>query len=91
MPALFSNNASATLTSNITSSATSITVTSGQGALFPAITSGGFYYATLVNSSNQLEIVKVTARATDVFTVVRIILTGNHCQLKVFMFFLESK
>jgi hypothetical protein len=71
MPALFSNNASATLASSITSVATSITVTSGQGALFPAISGTGFYNATLTDSSNNLEIVKVTNRTTDVFTVVR--------------------
>ena len=71
MPALFSNNAASTLASGITSTATTITVSSGAGALFPAISGGNYYYATLTNSSNQLEIVRVTARATDVFTVVR--------------------
>lgn len=71
MPALFSNNASTTLASNITSTATSISVTAGGGSLFPVVTGSNFYYITLTNPSNQLEIVRVTARATDVFTVVR--------------------
>lgn len=71
MPVLFSNYASAPLASSISSSATSITVTSGQGALFPAVPAGSVVYATLTDSSNNLEIVKVTARSTDVFTVVR--------------------
>jgi hypothetical protein len=68
---LFSNNASAALASSITTSATTITVTTGAGAQFPAISGGNYFYATLTDSSNNLEIVKVTARASDVLTVVR--------------------
>ena len=66
-----SNNANATLAAGINSSATSITVTSGQGARFPTLTAGDYFYATLVDTSNNLEIVKCTARSTDVLTVVR--------------------
>lgn len=65
------NNAFATLAAGINSSATSITLTSGQGARFPTLTAGDYFYATLVDTSNNLEIVKCTARATDVLTVVR--------------------
>lgn len=65
------NNASATLASSITNSATSISLTTGQGASFPALSAGDFFYATLVDSSNNLEIIKVTARSADVLTVVR--------------------
>lgn len=68
---LFSNNASGALASSITSTGTTITLTTGAGAQFPAISGGNYFYATLTDSSNNLEIVKVTARATDVFTVVR--------------------
>jgi len=68
---LFSNNASGALASSITSTGTTITLTTGGGAQFPAISGGNYFYATLTDSSNNLEIVKVTARATDVFTVVR--------------------
>ncbi len=71
MPALFSNNASATLASSITTSTTTVTVSTGQGALFPAVPAGSFFYATLTDSSNNLEIVKVTSRTSDVLTVVR--------------------
>jgi len=71
MPAVFSNNASAPLAASITASATTITVTTAQGALFPAVAAGSFYYATLVDSSNNIEVVKVTARSGDVMTVVR--------------------
>lgn len=71
MPALFSNNASATLASSISTSATAITVSTGMGALFPTITAGTYFYATLTDSSNNLEIVKVTGRTSDTLTVVR--------------------
>lgn len=66
-----SNNAFATLAAGINSSATSITVTTGQGARFPSLSAGDYFYATLVDTSNNLEIVKCTARSTDVLTVVR--------------------
>ena len=69
--ALFSNNASGALASSITTSSTTITLTTGAGAQFPAITGSNYFYATLTDSSNNLEIVKVTARASDVLTVVR--------------------
>lgn len=71
MPVLFSNNASATLASAITAAATTITVTTGQGARFPAASGSNIFYATLVDSSNNLEIVRVTARSGDSLTVVR--------------------
>ena len=67
----FSNNASATLASGINSSVTTITLTTGQGALFPSLGASDSFYATLVDSSNNLEIVKVTARSSDTLTVVR--------------------
>ena len=66
-----SNNAFGTLAASINSSATSITLTTGQGARFPTLGAGDYFYATLVDTSNNLEIVKCTARSTDVLTVVR--------------------
>jgi len=71
MPVLFSNTASATLASSITSSSTTITVSTNLGALFPTTPAGSYFYATLVDSSNNLEIVKVTSRTADSMTVVR--------------------
>jgi hypothetical protein len=65
------NNAFATIAAGINSSATSITLTSGQGARFPTLAGGDYFYATLIDTSNNLEIVKCTARSTDVLTVVR--------------------
>ena len=67
----FTNNAASTLASSILSSATSLTVVTGQGALFPSLGAGDYFYCTLANTAGTVEIVKVTARATDVFTIVR--------------------
>lgn len=69
--AVYTNNATATLSSSITAAATSLTVTSGQGALFPSTASGNYFYVTLVDNVGAVEVVKVTARSTDTFTVVR--------------------
>lgn len=71
MAAKFRNNASATLASSITSAATSITLSTGEGAFFPSLIAGEFFFATLIDSSNNLEIVRVTARTGDALTVVR--------------------
>lgn len=71
MPVLFTNNASTTLASGITAVATSITVATGQGSLFPNPSAPDFFYATLANASNVLEIVKCTARSGDTLTVTR--------------------
>ena len=67
----FANNAHSTLASGINTSATSITVASGHGARFPSLAGSEFFFATLIDSSNNLEIVKATARSTDVLTVTR--------------------
>ena len=67
----FTNNVSATLASSITATGTSIAVSAGQGAQFPTLGVGDYFYATLIDSTNNLEIVKVTARTADTLTVVR--------------------
>ena len=67
----FANNATATLASGITNTQTTLSVSTGQGALFPALTGGDYFYATLVDSSNNLEVIKVTGRTGDAFTIVR--------------------
>lgn len=73
MSILVSNNAYSTLASSILAVDTTLTVASGGGSLFPAAstTTGTYFYATLINTSNQLEIVKVTNRSTDTLTIVR--------------------
>jgi hypothetical protein len=71
MSALFKNNATATLATGISSTATNIVLSSGLGALFPSPSSGTYFYGTLYDSSGNYEIVKCTARTTDSLTVVR--------------------
>ena len=68
----FTNNAASTLASSILIGATSLTVATGTGALFPTLTGSNFFYCTLQNTAGTtIEIVKVTARSTDTFTLVR--------------------
>ena len=68
----FTNNASTTLASGINSSVTSLTVASSTGGLFPTLAGSQYFYCTLSNTAGTvLEIVKVTARSTDTFTIVR--------------------
>ena len=67
----FTNNATTTLASGINSSATSLTVATGTGVLFPTLSAGDYFYCTLANTSGIVEIIQVTARSTDTFTVVR--------------------
>ncbi len=68
---LFTNNAATTLASSINNIVTSLTVATGGGALFPSLSAGQYFYCTLSNTSGTVEIVKVTARSTDTFTIVR--------------------
>jgi hypothetical protein len=65
------NNAAGTLASGITNSQTSLTLTATHGARFPTLGASDYFYSTLADPSNNLEVVKVTARAGDVLTVVR--------------------
>lgn len=68
----FANNAAATLASSISDSATSITVATGKGALFPTPSGAAVFQATIVRASDSaVEIVTVAARSGDVMTVTR--------------------
>jgi len=66
-----SNNASSLLAAGILAGDTSLTVTGGQGALFPSV--GGALYAKLAieDISGNIEIVHLTGRSGDVLTVTR--------------------
>lgn len=70
---LFSNNAATTIASPVTSVATTVSVAAGTGVKFPVPGSGQYFRATFVKSGDTtiFEIVKVTAAATDTFTIVR--------------------
>lgn len=66
------NNASTTLAAGIASGATSLTVPSGKGALFPQPSGTAVFRATIVRASdNAIEIVECTARSTDTLTITR--------------------
>ena len=65
------NNAYGTLNAGISNVATTLVLNSGEGSRFPTLSAGDYFYATLIDTSNNLEIVKVTASATDTLTIVR--------------------
>lgn len=69
---LFTNNAATTLASSILVGDTSLTVAAGTGGLFPSLAGSQYFYCTLSNvGGSVIEIVKVTARSSDTFTIVR--------------------
>lgn len=65
------NNVVGYLNSTISASDTSFVLQSGNGANFPSLGASDYFYATLVNLGGVTEIVKVTARVGDSFTVAR--------------------
>jgi len=65
------NNAFGELASGITDSATTLTLGTAQGTKFPVLGAGDFFFGTLIDTGNNLEIVKVTARSADTMTIVR--------------------
>ena len=75
MTQLFANNAASELASAVTSGDVSLTLKAGDGAKFPTPSGGDFFLVTLYQKAGQdeinHEIVKCTARAGDVLTVVR--------------------
>ena len=68
---LFTNNAATTLASGVLIGATSLTVAAGTGAEFPTLAGSEYFYCTIANNAGSVEIIKVTARSTDTFTIVR--------------------
>ena len=92
MSVLFTNNAATVLASGISNSATSLTVASGTGIQFPSPTGVDYFLVTLQSiSTGQSEIVKVTSKSTDTFTIVRAqestiaiaFLTNDYVQLRI--------
>lgn len=68
----YTDNASTTLAANITSTATSLSVTSGTGSLFPTLTGSQWFVATLIKNGvpTTQEIIRVSARSGDNFTTI---------------------
>ena len=69
MAVVFSNQAETTLDGNVLAGDGTIDVT--DGSVFAAITGTEYYYCTMVDTSDNFEIVKVTSRATNTLTVTR--------------------
>jgi hypothetical protein len=69
----FTNVAKTLLAAPITPTSTTIQVSPGTGSLFPTLSAGQVFMATLLDAATQTtrEIVQVTARSGDVLTVVR--------------------
>lgn len=65
------NNAYSQIVESIGSGDTTFTVVTGTGAVFPALGDEDWFFATLISVTNYFEIVKVTARVDDTFTVER--------------------
>lgn len=72
MGAVVSNNAWGALAVPITAEATQILLSSGQGDRFPSAVEGvSWFFVTLVDTSNNVEIVKCSRRMGDTLTVSR--------------------
>ncbi len=71
MVKLFANNPASTLLSGITSGALTLTVQAGDGAEFPSPTGVDSFRATLEDAGGLIEIIDVTSRTGDVFTITR--------------------
>lgn len=69
--AVFTNLASSLLASGISDSDTSLTVSSGEGALFPAPGAGQHAIIALEDVDGNVEFVKCTGRTGDALTIVR--------------------
>jgi hypothetical protein len=65
------NNVSGFLANSISATDTSIVLQAGQGVTFPTLGTSQYFYATIVDTAGNLEIVKATARAGDTLTVLR--------------------
>jgi hypothetical protein len=67
------NNATSALMQGISNTDTSLTVSTGEGGLFPSLSGSDYFYCTLadVYGTQFPEIIKVTARSGDTFTMVR--------------------
>jgi microcystin-dependent protein len=68
---VLSNNAASLLAADITELSATMSVTPGEGILFPDPGAGEHFYCTIVDTDGNMEIVKVTDRTFDVFTILR--------------------
>lgn len=71
MSLLFENNAISTLAAGISDSDLSLTIQAADGLLFPSPSGNDSFLCTLSDASNNIEIVEVTNKSSDTFTIVR--------------------
>lgn len=71
MGVVITNNAVSKLASSIAKASTVIAVTAGEGVKFPNPGAGQWFPVTIIKATGEFEIVRCTARAGDVLTVVR--------------------
>jgi len=71
MAVLLKNNAVSRLASSLTAGATTLSITAGEGARFPAPSGGDWFPITVIKASGALEVMRCTARSGDVLTVTR--------------------
>lgn len=71
MPIILKNNVDSTLAQAINASDTAVIVTAGDGAKFPALGAGDYFYATLASAQGTREIVKVTSKSVDTLGITR--------------------
>ena len=64
------NNARGQLATGIAADAVALSVKAGEGAEFPSLSAGEFFYCTLQKADGSNEIIKVTARTGDTFTTI---------------------
>nr|MDK2957811.1 hypothetical protein [Desulfovibrionales bacterium] len=73
MGVVFKDVAVSSLASGVTDAGLSITVASGEGTRFPDTSSGDEFYVTIQDADDKhaFEIVRVTSRSVDTFTIER--------------------
>lgn len=65
------NNATSRLATSLSNSATTVVLSSGDGAKFPSLSVGDWFPLTVLRADNTREIMYATARSGDVLTVTR--------------------
>jgi len=65
------NNAASIIPNAVASGDTTVVVSTGDGAKFPILGVDDYYFMTIIDTNNNFEIVKVTARTDDIMTIVR--------------------
>ena len=71
MPIKLANNATSTIATAINASDVGVVLATGDGAKFPALAAGEYFYITFESTGGTYEIAKATARAGDSLTIVR--------------------